>query len=290
MGVRIPVIAICYDFDGTLAPGNMQEYDFFPELGIKPNKFWQQATDLAKKHSADPILAYMKLMIDKAKESAKVKITKKAFIEYGKTVELFSGVETWFDRINDYGHSKRIKIDHYIISSGIKEMIEGTKIKNKFEAIYSCSFFYDQHDVAEWPAIAVNYTTKTQFLFRINKGIKDISDNKSINTYVKEEARAVPFSRIIYIGDGDTDVPCMKLVKDKGGHSIAVYDQKKRSKITPTKRLLSDGRVNFVAEADYTEDSRIEKIVKAIIDDVTSKSKLTSLSTKPRPNRKSRPK
>lgn len=223
MSYHDPVMAICYDFDGTLAPGNMQEHDFFPDLNVAPKDFWEESNALAREQEADPILVYMKLMLDKARLSGKVRISKSAFREYGKTVKLFRGVKSWFDDINDYAAKKGVRLEHYIISSGIREMMEGSPISKHVKAIYASSFIYDQHDVAIWPANAVNYTTKTQYLFRINKGIESITDNVAINEFVAEEDRRIPFSRMLFIGDGSTDVPCMRLVKNQGGHAIAVY-------------------------------------------------------------------
>ncbi|MDD5458110.1 MAG: HAD family hydrolase [Phycisphaerae bacterium] len=258
------VIAICYDFDGTLSPGNMQEYNYIPSLNIKPADFWSQAEQHAKDQDADAILAYMNLMLEKATRSSGVRVTRKAFVDYGEQVELFAGVPDWFDRITEYGKKNGAKVEHFIISSGIKEMIEGTKIARKFKKIYASSFMYDQHDVAYWPAHAINYTTKTQFLFRINKGLLDTWDNSKINSYVEKSKRPVPFTRMVYIGDGSTDIPCMKLVKDQGGYSIAVYKPSSRRKKSAEK-LLKEDRVNFVASADYTEGSSIDLQVKAVI-------------------------
>lgn len=260
-----PIIAICYDFDGTLSPGNMQEYEYIPHLNIKPGDFWSQAEQHAKDKDADAILAYMGLMIEKATRSSGVQVTRKAFVEYGEQVELFEGVMDWFDRITSYGKEKGTTIEHYIISSGLSEMIEGTKISKKFKKIYASSFMYDQHGVAYWPAHAINYTTKTQFLFRINKGLLDAWDNSKINSYIEKSKRPVPFTRMIYVGDGSTDIPCMKLVKDQGGYSIAVYKPSSRKK-KAAETLMKDDRVNFVAPADYTEGSIIDLQVKAVID------------------------
>lgn len=277
MPKTLPVVAICYDFDGTLSPGNMQEYNFFPGLGIEPKAFWDQATALARAHSADPILAYMKLMLDKARETGSVQITKKAFSEYGRTVRFFSGVETWFDRVNRFGRKHGLAIEHYIISSGIREMVEGTKIRRHFKQVYSCSFIYDQHGVAQWPGVAVNYTTKTQFLFRINKGIEDLGDHEQVNSYMPDADRRVPFSRMLYIGDGDTDIPCMKLVKGAGGSSIAVYDPKRPPKKAATERLLAEGRADFIAKADYTAESKLDLVVKAILEKIAAEARLADL-------------
>jgi 2-hydroxy-3-keto-5-methylthiopentenyl-1-phosphate phosphatase len=266
-------VAICYDFDGTLSPTNMQEYDFLPALGISPVDFWRESNEEAKLYSADPILMYMKLMLDKTFKT-NVKITKKSFTDFGKNIQLFEGVPGWFDRINEYGKKQKITIEHYIISSGIKEMLEGLVIKKHFKEIYACSYVYDQNDVAIWPGVAVNYTTKTQFLFRINKGVLNLSDNESVNELVPEEDRRIPFSRMIYLGDGLTDIPCMKLVKDKGGHSVAVYASKLAEKKSLSERLKRDGRVNFMAEADYREGSQLDSLIKSILDHLFTKHRL----------------
>lgn len=260
-----PVIAICYDFDGTLSPGNMQEHSYFPELAITPRDFWGQAKARAKTHDADEILAYMRLMIEKATEDSKVRVTRDSFSDYGRRVSLFDGVTDWFARVNKYGREQGAKIEHYIISSGIKEMIEGTRIAKYFRKIYASAFMYDQHGVAYWPAQAVNYTTKTQFLFRINKGQLDAWDNSRINAFVPKGKRPIPFSQMIYIGDGSTDIPCMKLVKAQGGYSIAVYQPRKKTKKGSAEQLKKDDRVNFVAPADYSDNGLIDRQVKAVI-------------------------
>ncbi len=272
-----PVMAVCYDFDGTLAPGNMQEHDFFPDLKISPKDFWEESNILAREQEADPILAYMKLMLDKARLSGKIKVSRNAFRDYGRSVTLFRGVRSWFNEINEYASQRGVRLEHYIISSGLREMIEGTPISRHVKAIYASSFIYDQHDVAIWPANAVNYTTKTQYLYRINKGIESVTDNVSINEFVAEEDRRVPFSRMLFIGDGSTDVPCMKLVKNQGGHAIAVYSGESASGRDYAERLLRDGRVNFMAEGVYTKNSKIFKYTSSIIDMVAASYKLYML-------------
>lgn len=272
---RKPTIAICYDFDGTLSPGNMQEYGYFDGLDPKERKtFWAESKLMAKENQADGILMYMRLMLRKAEQDKRLRTTKSAFRAYGKSIELYPGVDTWFDRIDAYGKQHGVKIEHYIVSSGLKEMIEGTKIARNFAAIYACSFLYDHNDVAEWPALAINYTTKTQFLFRINKGIKDVSDDVTINQYVPPEERPVPFSRMIYVGDGETDIPCMKLVKEQGGYSIAVFNPKKPAKKKISEKLKRENRVNFCIPADYSVGSKIETMVETIIDKMASDYKL----------------
>ncbi len=269
-------VAIAYDFDGTLSPGNMQEYDFIPKLGMKKGDFWKQAMQLAKDCDGDPILAYLNLMLDRANAN-KVPIRRQDFVDYGKSVELFPGVEEWFDRIDAYGKQLGLSVKHYIISSGIREMVEGSPVAKKFERIFASAYAYDQNGVAYAPALAINYTTKTQYLFRINKGTLDAWDNSLINAYVPQEERPVPFERMLYLGDGETDVPCMRTVKDLGGHSMAVYKPKRNGAKALAGQLTDEGRVNFVAPADYREGKTIDKQVKAVLDRIAADVSLDQL-------------
>jgi hypothetical protein len=271
-----PIVALAYDFDGTLAPGNMQEHSFLPNIGMSPAEFWKLADELEKKHEADRILTYMNLMLNKAR-AADVSIRRQDFINCGESIKLYKGVKTWFKSINKYGKDLGLKVEHYVISSGLREMIEGTPISHEFEKIYASSFKYDSSGVAEWPATAVNFTTKTQYLFRINKGAFDVYDNVKINKFVRMEERHIPFSRIIFIGDGETDIPCFSLVKNLGGHSIAVYKPKTRGTLKKAQQLIKDGRVNFVVKTDYSSNSEIMNIVKAIINKIASDCELDYL-------------
>lgn len=266
----IPV-AICYDFDGTLAPGNMQEREFIPNIGMNRKSFWEEVKRRAKIHEGDNILIYMWLMLEKAR-AAHLPVRKKDFQNYGRTLDLFKGVTEWFDRINEYGRHGGIRVSHHIISSGIREMILGTPIKRHFENIFASSFCYDHHGVAEWPALALNYTTKTQYLFRVNKGVHEVYEHDKLNRYVPPDERPVPFSNIIFMGDGETDIPCFRLVKDLGGHSIAVFKPHSTRAKSQSKRLLKDGRVNFIAAADYRDGRAIDAIVKAIMEKVAANS------------------
>ena len=263
-----PVVALIYDFDGTLSPGNMQEYGLIQSLGMDVPEFWRIPNRMAYEQDANSILCYMKSLIDLCKQKD-VKLTKETFRQYGEQVELYKGVREWFSMINEYGSLKGVRIEHYINSSGLKEMIEGTPIANEFENIYACSFMYDEEGNAIWPAVSVDFTTKTQFLFKINKGIKSVSDNVEVNRSTPEEERPIPFRRMIYFGDGETDVPCMKLVKAQGGYSIAVY-RPQSHKQAVAKKLIADDRVNFACPADYSDGSEVHSVVKTIIDKMRS--------------------
>ena len=260
-------VALVYDFDGTLAPGNMQEFGFVQAVGKDPEVFWNKTAELSVSNDASAILCYMYLMLQEAKASG-LSLKREAFRKFGAQIELYRGVAEWFDLIDSYGKGIGLNVKHYINSSGLKEMIEGTPIAKKFENIYACSFLYDVDGVAYWPAVAVDYTTKTQFLFKINKGIREICDNRRINEYVPREERPMPFERMIYFGDGETDVPCMSVVKDQGGHSIAVYGQP-RKKATAL-RLIKENRVNFACKADYSEEGEIYATVCRILDKIRS--------------------
>lgn len=266
-------VAFVYDFDGTLIPGSMQEYAFIPSVGKTRDTFWKEVDDLANKNNADNILAYMYHMLDCAK--GKVSVHKQDITKCGKNIKFFNGVEDWFSRINNYAKTKQLAIEHYIVSSGIKEIIEGTKIHKNFSEIFASSFMYSENDVANWPAQALNYTTKTQYLFRINKGSFDINDSKEINQYIPDDERYIPFSRIIYFGDGFTDVPCMKLTKVNGGYSIAVYKPSTNKKNAV--KLKEEGRVDFIAPADYSENKSLDKITKKILDKISTDISLDNL-------------
>lgn len=271
-----PIIAIMYDFDKTLSTKDMQEYGFIPNIEVSSKQFWGEVEAMKKSEGMDSILAYLRHMLKKASEKG-VPVTRDAFVALGKDIEYYPGVEDWFERINEYGKENGVTIEHYVISSGIKEIIEGSSIKKHFKKIYACEFLYDENKVAVWPKMAVNYTNKTQFLFRINKGVLDVWDDKNLNDYVPEEERRIPFRNMIYIGDGLTDVPCMKLVKTNKGQAIAVFRKRKKEVAA---QLISENRVDFITEADYREGSELDTIVKTVIEKMSTVEKLVRLHDK----------
>lgn len=259
-----PVLAICYDFDKTLSPDDMQAQGYIQSVGYDVKKFWEESNGLARKNDMDNNLAYMWKMVQEAQGI--MVFTKKKLAEYGAKVALFDGVEEWFERIRTYGKKNNVIVEHYIISSGLKEMIEGTKMAREgaFEKIYASSFCFNDRGVAIWPAQVINYTSKTQFLFRIEKGVLDIND-PGVNEYFPPEEKRVPFRNMVYIGDSDTDIPCMKLVNTYGGHSIGVYDPTAQNK-EKVFRMMHDKRIRYYAPANYTDGSELDLLVKAIID------------------------
>lgn len=259
-----PVLAICYDFDKTLSPDDMQAQGYIQSVGYDVQKFWDESNDLAKANDMDNNLAYMWKMVQESE--GRMVFNKEKLAEYGARVKLFDGVEDWFERIRAYGKTRNVIVEHYIISSGLKEMIEGTKMARvgAFEKIYASSFYFNDRGVAKWPAQVINYTSKTQFLFRIEKGVLDIND-PGVNAYFSPEEIRVPFRNMVYIGDSDTDIPCMKLVNTYGGHSIGVYDPATQNK-KKVYKMMHDKRIRYYAPADYTERSELDLLVKAIID------------------------
>lgn len=269
MNNKETIVALIYDFDKTLCTKDMQEYTFLPSLGINPQDFWEEVDKLALENHMDKILSCLYMMIKKSEEIGK-SIKREDFNKYGKEIEFFKGVETWFQRINDFGKSLNLKIEHYIISSGQKEIIEGTTISKYFKEIFASEFLYVDGK-AIWPAMAVNYTTKTQFLARINKGVLDISDDITLNNRMLAEDRRISTKNMIYIGDGITDIPSMRMTHENGGYSIAVYQENKSA---TANMLLKDDRVDFALLADYQENSELDRIIKTILEKMAVNTKL----------------
>lgn len=257
---NLPIVAIMYDFDRTLCTKDMQDYSFIPSLGMTESEFWQYSNSLGQREHMDSILAYMYAMVKISKDK-NIPLLRQNLVDMGKNVELFKGVEGWFDRITEFGKDNGMQVEHYVISSGMKEIIEGTPISKCFKSIFACEFLYDENGNGVWPKTDVNYTNKTQFVYRINKGVLDVANDNDLNRSMPDDSKRVPFCNMIYIGDGLSDVPCMKMMKAYGGYSIAVY-QNKDSKVED---LLKRGRVDYIYPADYSENTGLDITVKNII-------------------------
>ena len=268
-----PIIAIMYDFDKTLCTRDMQEYTFIPSVGMHAHEFWNRTAVVAEEEVMDSILTYMYCMVEAARDSG-IPLTRESLVACGKDVEYYSGVEGWFERINRYAEEAGVQVEHYVLSSGLKEIIDGTSIAKYFKRIYACEFLYKDGQ-AYWPKMAVNYTNKTQFVYRINKGILDINNNTDLNNSRPDSEKRVFFSNMIYIGDGLTDVPCMKLVKQSGGHSIAIY---KPGQHEQALSLLKHDRVNWMFEADYSEGSELDHAMRLLLKNLASYNKLKALN------------
>ncbi len=260
-------LALIYDFDKTLSPKDMQEFHYIRSLGYEdPADFWKECDAFSKKHNCDGILSYMYLMVMKNRD-----LTRKQLIEEGKYIELYRGVSTWFGRINEYGKKHHIDVEHYVISSGLTDIIKGTSIADEFKKIYACTYAYDSNGKVLWPSRVVNYTMKTQYLFRINKGVLTETNDEDLNSSTPETEKYIPITNMIYFGDGSTDVPSMKVVQQNGGVTVAVFGDGSQAK---AEQLYADKRANFVVKADYSKGSKVEKIVQGIIDSLETRNKL----------------
>lgn len=268
------IVAICYDFDKTLTVKEMQEFSFIPNLGMTAEEFWNKSNTYSKNNEMDMILGLLKTMIDECKMRG-IKLTREYLKKQGENIKFYDGVTTWFKRMNEYAANKNIELEHYIISSGNKEIIEGSSIFKEFKNVFGCEFLYDENGEACWPKTIVNYTQKTQYLFRINKGASDLSDNEKVNQRVNR--KHVEFRNMIYVGDGSTDIPCMTLVKEKGGVAISIYGVGGEEQ---SNRLLQDDRVNYACKGDFRSGSELEKLMKLIIDSMSLKEQLTQKENK----------
>lgn len=266
---RKPIVAICYDFDSTLAKSDMQNFGFIPALGLSPDEFWKKTSELSERTGVERTLAYLYMMKEIAKEKG-IKMTREWLQEMGKNIEFFPGVEGWFSRINAFGEENGVKIEHYLISSGNKEIVEGCSIAKEFRMLYACEYLYDEKTKEPiWPKLAINFTQKTQYFYRISKGVYDANDDVGVNS--KTPLHRIPYSNIVYIGDGMTDIPTMIIAKNNGGKSIAVFNEGNEEKGFD---LYQDGRVNFVCPADYREGKELDKVMQLIIQGVAINERL----------------
>lgn len=263
--MNTPVIALLYDFDKTLCTTDMEDYTFIPALGYTPGEFWGRANDFGRENRMDGLLAYMYTMMQECRRQG-IRLDREFLVRCGEGIELFPGVREWFDRINAFGAQLGVTVEHYVISSGLREIIEGSGISHEFREIYACEFFYDENGLASWPKLDVNFTNKTQFVYRINKGILDVARDKELNASMPDDSKRVPFRNMIYIGDGLSDVPCMKMMRAYGGQAIAVYQEDNRAGVED---LLSKGRVDFIFPADYRAGMGLDTTVQNIIRKMT---------------------
>jgi hypothetical protein len=258
--------ALIYDFDGTLAPGNMQGHGLLAALGheLEPD-FWTKGAGIAKEQDADEVLVYMWRILQDAK-AKNIPVTKQTLAAFGAKVPLFPGVYGWFKRTKAFAADHGLELHHYVVSSGLFEMIQGCSIVHEFAHVFASKYMYDDQGQATAPGVAINYTTKTQYLFRINKGIMNSSDRRSLNGYTSVDARPIPFERMIFLGDGDTDIPTMKMITYKGGEAIGVFGEwSEAASRQLIHRLIEEDRVKRVAPADYREDSQLDVMIKGLL-------------------------
>lgn len=271
-----PIIALLYDFDKTLCTTDMENYTFIPALGYTPAQFWQKANSFGRDNHMDGLLAYMYTMIQEC-AAQNIKLDRAFLNHCGESIQLFPGVREWFARINAFGESLGVQVEHYVISSGLREIIEGSGIAQEFREIYACEFYYNENGDACWPKLDVNFTNKTQFVYRINKGILDVSRDRELNDSMPDDSKRVPFTNMIYMGDGLSDVPCMKMMRAYGGQAIAVYQASNRQGV---EKLLADGRVDFIFPADYREGMELDRTVRDILRKMTITDRLLEVNNR----------
>jgi 2-hydroxy-3-keto-5-methylthiopentenyl-1-phosphate phosphatase len=263
------VIAMVFDFDGTLTPQPMQEYTVLPEIGInRGKKFWDAVTKEAIKTGGEEIVTYMRLMIEMSKHE-RYPVTPKVLKSLAKNIKYYRGVKTFFKRITEYVKTKLdgdVELRYYIISAGLKEIISGTSIAKHFHKIFASEYYYNEYGEATFPNVIVNDTLKTQFIFRINKGKESLHEN--INLHMPTDLRPIPFQNILYVGDGLTDVPCMTVIRKNGGYAIAVYRSSDSKGVKTCKELLKAARVDFISEADYRSNKQLDRLVKLLLDNM----------------------
>ena len=276
METQAPIIAFLYDFDKTLCTTDMEDYAFIPSLGYTPAEFWGRANAFGWENRMDGLLAYMYTMIQEC-AAQNIKLDRAFLNHCGESIQLFPGVREWFARINAFGESLGVQVEHYVISSGLREIIEGSGIAQEFREIYACEFYYNENGDACWPKLDVNFTNKTQFVYRINKGILDVSRDKELNDSMPDDSKRVPFTNMIYMGDGLSDVPCMKMMRAYGGQAIAVYQASNRQGV---EKLLGDGRVDFIFPADYRADTELDRTVRDILRKMTITDRLLEVNNR----------
>ena len=276
METQAPIIAFLYDFDKTLCTTDMEDYAFIPSLGYTPAEFWGRANAFGWENRMDGLLAYMYTMIQEC-AAQNIKLDRAFLNHCGESIQLFPGVREWFARINAFGESLGVQVEHYVISSGLREIIEGSGIAQEFREIYACEFYYNENGDACWPKLDVNFTNKTQFVYRINKGILDVSRDKELNDSMPDDSKRVPFTNMIYMGDGLSDVPCMKMMRAYGGQAIAVYQASNRQGV---EKLLADGRVDFIFPADYREGMERARTVRDSLRKMTITDRLLEVNNR----------
>ena len=257
-------IALCYDFDGTLCSGYMQDQKLLHDCKIEPKNFWIKVVNYAKENHCDPTLAYL-MLLEQQMRSAGLKVNAETFKKYGRELKLFKGVNEWFSRIKQFGKLHNIEIQHFIISSGLADVIKGCTFIKDINLVYASSYIYDDGK-GVWPKLSVNYSNKVQFLYRINKGTFDVFDQVGVNA--KKDANDsvnIPFENFIFFGDGETDVPCFSVNQKNSGKNICIYEKGNEKSFDIGKKLYSEGRVHYLLDGDYSENSEIDKLIKQFI-------------------------
>ncbi len=267
-------IAIVYDYDQTLSPSYMQDEVVFPTFGIDGKSFWRRCTEFVREQGYDSELAYMKVLLDTLGMD---RPTNDELRKLGAKLNFYKGLPEMFDDFRDDLLSEEqiahgITVEHYIISSGMKVLIEGSRLAPYVRAIFGCEFAEDEQGRITFPKRVISHTQKTQFLFRINKGLLDMSQD--VNDHMEAGIRPIPFSNMIYLGDGPTDVPCFTVMRKNDGHAIAVYnpDDPERVGFKKCYQLSTHAdRVRHIAPADFRRNSHLRLLLEQMVAEIASR-------------------
>jgi len=267
-------IAIVYDYDQTLSPSYMQDEVVFPTFGIDGASFWRRCSELVRDQGYDNELAYMKVLLDTLEMD---RPTQTELRSLGKKLNFYNGLPEMFDQfrenlLTEEQRSHGISVEHYIISSGMKVLIEGSRLATHVRAIFGCEFAEDGEGRITFPKRVISHTQKTQFLFRINKGLLDMSED--VNDHMDPAVRPIPFPNMIYLGDGPTDVPCFTVMRKNNGHAIAVYnpDDPERVGFKKCYQLSTHAdRVRHIAPADYRSGSHLRLLLEEMVHEIASR-------------------
>lgn len=270
MATAQTTIGLIYDYDQTLSPNYMQDEVLFPHFGINPTQFWKKSRELVDSEGYDGELAYLKALLDYL---AMDRPTNADLRRLGGNLKFYPGLPALFEELNvvltDQHCMLGIKVEHYIVSSGLKALLDGSQLAPHVKKIFGCEFGEDADGRITFPKRVISHTTKTQYLFRINKGM--LEPNEDVNDHMAPELRPIPFQNMIYVGDGPTDVPCFTLMKKYGGHALAVYNptETNRSSFKKCYQLsaLAD-RVKHIAPADYRPGSHLRLLLEEMVTEI----------------------
>ncbi len=267
------IIGIVYDYDQTLSPTYMQDEVLFPKFGINPSEFWKRCKILVEEQGYESELAYLKAIIDYLEMDGP---SNADLEELGRGLQFFPGLPEMFEELDavlsDEHRAMGVRIEHYIVSSGIKALIDGSRLRPYCKEIFGCEFAENAAGRISFPRRVISHTSKTQYLFRINKGMLDPAED--VNDHMPDHLRPIPFPNMVYLGDGPTDVPCFTVMKRFGGHSIAVYnpDDRTRTSFRKAYQLAGvAGRIKHIAPADYRAGSHLRLLLEETVLEIASR-------------------
>jgi phosphoserine phosphatase len=272
-------IAFIFDFDDTLAPDSTS--GFLHHFGVDVQAFWKKDVQELIEKDWDPIPAYLYQMIRLSNNSKR--ITREALAEWAKQITYYPGVENIFDSLRQHAKAvdPTLKLEFYLISSGIAGILRHTSIAKHFEDIWACDFDYDDEGQILFPKKVVSFTDKTRYIFHISKGIfgeKSRGRPFDVNQKVESRDLRVPLNQMIFVGDGYTDIPCFSLVRKGGGIAIGVYDSDNRDKWGRAWGFIEQQRVSNLVPADYTPKSALANSLMMSIESIVRRVELNRLT------------